>query len=237
MSQELTILIITAASIGFFHTLLGPDHYIPFIVFAKARKWSILKTTWITFLCGVGHIGSSVLLGFIGIAVGVAVTRLEFIESFRGNIAAWALITFGFMYFVWGLRRAFRNRPHEHEHEHIDGDAHVHEHTHFHGHVHIHDEKETKNLTPWILFTIFVFGPCEPLIPIIMYPAAKNSFWGVLLVTTVFGGITILTMLGIVLVSILGIQFIPMTRLERYNHALAGATIFLCGIAIQLFGI
>ena len=82
-----------------------------------------------------------------------------------------------------------------------------------------------------------MFGPCEPLIPIIMYPAAKNSFWGVLLVTTVFGGITILTMLGIVLVSILGIQFIPMTRLERYNHALAGATIFLCGIAIQLFGI
>jgi len=237
MSQELTILIITAASIGFFHTLLGPDHYIPFIVFAKARRWSVTKTTWITFLCGVGHIASSVVLGIIGIALGIAVTKLEFIESFRGNIAAWALIAFGFMYFVWGLRRAFRNRPHEHVHEHIDGDVHVHEHIHSSGHVHVHDGKETKNLTPWILFTIFVFGPCEPLIPILMYPAAKNSFRGVILVTTVFGGVTILTMLGIVLVSVLGIQFIPMTRLERYNHALAGATIFLCGLAIQFLGL
>jgi len=32
MSNELMILLVTAASIGFFHTLLGPDHYLPFIV-------------------------------------------------------------------------------------------------------------------------------------------------------------------------------------------------------------
>ena len=29
MSQELMILLSTAAFIGFFHTLLGPDHYLP----------------------------------------------------------------------------------------------------------------------------------------------------------------------------------------------------------------
>jgi len=28
----------------------------------------------------------------------------------------------------------------------------------------------------WALFLIFVFGPCEPLIPLIMYPAAKLNF-------------------------------------------------------------
>ena len=37
-----------------------------------------------------------------------------------------------------------------------------------------------------ILFTIFVFGPCEPLIPILMYPAAKSSVAGMLLVAGVF---------------------------------------------------
>lgn len=60
MSQELTILTITAASIGLFHTLLGPDHYLPFIVMAKAGKWSLFKTAWVTFLCGIGHVGSSI---------------------------------------------------------------------------------------------------------------------------------------------------------------------------------
>ena len=69
MTPELTVLLVTAASIGFFHTLFGPDHYLPFIVMAKARKWSLTKTTWITLLCGIGHIGSSVILGMIGVAI------------------------------------------------------------------------------------------------------------------------------------------------------------------------
>jgi len=237
VSQELTILTVTAASIGFFHTLFGPDHYLPFIVIAKARKWSLIKTTFITTLCGIGHIGSSVLLGIVGIALGIAVTKLEALESFRGNLAAWGLIAFGLMYFAWGLRRALRNRPHKHPHFHQDGDNHVHEHIHTEEHVHVHSSEGAINITPWILFTIFVFGPCEPLIPILMYPAAKSSLSGLILVTSVFGGVTIMTMLGIVLISSLGINILPMERLERYNHALAGATIFLCGIAIQFLGL
>jgi len=237
VSQELIILTVTAASIGFFHTLFGPDHYLPFIVIAKAKKWSLIKTTFITTLCGIGHIGSSVLLGIVGIALGIAVTKLEALESFRGNLAAWGLIAFGLMYFAWGLRRALRNRPHKHPHFHKDGDNHVHEHIHTEEHVHVHSSEGAINITPWILFTIFVFGPCEPLIPILMYPAAKSSLSGLILVTSVFGGVTIMTMLGIVLISSLGINILPMERLERYNHALAGATIFLCGIAIQFLGL
>jgi sulfite exporter TauE/SafE len=95
----------------------------------KVRKWSMVKTTWITLLCGVGHVGSSVLLGFIGIALGIAVTKLVVVESFRGNLAVWALIAFGLVYFVWGMRRALKNKPHEHSHFHVDEDTHIHQHT------------------------------------------------------------------------------------------------------------
>ncbi|WP_028895035.1 sulfite exporter TauE/SafE family protein [Syntrophorhabdus aromaticivorans] len=237
MSRELTILLATAASIGFFHTLMGPDHYIPFVAMAHARKWSSMKTLCVTALCGLGHIASSVLLGIMGIALGIAVTKLEFIESFRGNLAAWALIAFGLMYFAWGMRKASRNKPHRHAHFHGDQDLHVHEHVHTQEHVHVHQTEGKAAITPWILFTIFVFGPCEPLIPILMYPAAKNSMLGLVLVTSVFGGVTIMTMIGAVFVSRLGVHFLPMARLERYSHALAGATIFLCGIAIQFLGL
>jgi len=237
MSYELPVLLIAAASIGFFHTLFGPDHYLPFIVMSKSGNWSLRKTTLITFLCGIGHVLSSVLLGIIGVAFGVVVTKLEAFESFRGNIAAWALIAFGLVYFVWGVRQAVKNKPHQHSHAHKNGTNHEHNHAHNNEHVHVHIEKENKNITPWILFTIFVFGPCEPLIPLLMYPAAKGSLWGLIFVTTIFGAVTIMTMMGVVLISTFGISFIPVSRLERYTHALAGATIFLCGMSIQFLGL
>ena len=237
MTHDLTVLAITAASLGFFHTLFGPDHYLPFIMMARARRWSLAKTGWITFLCGLGHIGSSVVLGLLGIALGVAVHHLVAIESFRGNIAAWLLIAFGLVYFAWGLRRGIRNKPHKHWHNHGDDSGHVHTHVHHEEHTHVHEAEDRVNITPWVLFTVFVFGPCEPLIPILMYPAARSSWGGLALVTFVFGGVTILTMMGIVLLSTFGISFLPLGKVERYTHAIAGAAITLCGAAIVFLGL
>jgi len=237
MTPELGILLITAVSIGFFHTLFGPDHYVPFIVMSKARHWSLLKTTWITILCGIGHVGSSIILGFIGIGLGIAVAHLESIESVRGNIAGWTLIAFGLVYCIWGFRRAYRNQPHEHRHPHSDGNVHEHAHVHSEEHTHVHEKTEHLSMTPWILFTIFVLGPCEPLIPILMYPAAQGDIYHVVLVSLVFGVITIGTMLTVVLGSIAGLRLLPTGQFERYNHALAGASILFCGIAIQFLGL
>jgi len=236
MNTELGVLIITAASIGFFHTLFGPDHYVPFVMMSWARKWSVLKTALITFLCGLGHIGSSVVLGLVGVALGLAVKNLEIVESVRGNIAAWLLIAFGLVYFVWGLRRAYQKKSHSHSHIHV-GAEHEHQHSHQLEHAHVHDEKSNISITPWVLFTIFVFGPCEPLIPILMYPAAKNSLFGLAMVTGVFGAATIGTMLVVVMLSVAGVNFVQLSRLQRFSHAIAGATICLCGLAIQFLGL
>ncbi len=237
MSYELSVLLISAASIGFFHTLFGPDHYLPFIVMSKSGKWSLRKTTLVTFLCGLGHVLSSVLLGFVGVVLGLAVTQLEAFESFRGNLAAWALIAFGLVYFVWGMRKAWRNKPHQHLHSHKNEVEHEHDHSHHSDHVHAHTEPEKKNMTPWVLFTIFVFGPCEPLIPLLMYPAAKGGLQDLIFVTATFAGVTIVTMMSIVLISTFGISFALVPKLERYSHALAGATVLFCGMSIQFLGL
>ncbi|UCG27728.1 MAG: sulfite exporter TauE/SafE family protein, partial [Bacteroidales bacterium] len=221
ISNEIQLLLFTAASIGFFHTLFGPDHYLPFIVLAKARRWSLPKTTWVTVACGLGHVGSSVFLGILGIALGVGVNRLVGIESVRGSIAGWLFIAFGLVYLVWGIRKAYRNKPHKHIHVHNDGSYHTHQHVHQENHVHVHENRR-KQVTPWVLFVIFILGPCEPLIPILMYPAAQNSTTGLILVTLVFGLATLFTMLSIVLVSTFGINFLPLGKLERYTHAIAG---------------
>ncbi len=237
MSNEIWVLAGTAAGIGLIHTVIGPDHYLPFIVMARARKWPLPKTLSISFLCGLGHVLSSVILGFLGLALGIAVTRLEGVESFRGGLAAWLLIGFGLAYFVWGLRRALRNRPHRHPHAHLSDAEHEHAHAHGSEHCHPHVEEGKANITPWILFTIFVFGPCEPLIPLVMYPAARHNTAGVALVAGAFGLTTVLTMLVIIALSSWGLSFVRLGRLERYSHALAGAMIFVSGLAVQFLGL
>jgi len=237
MSSEINALILTAASIGFFHTLFGPDHYLPFVMISWARKWSGIKTAIITFLCGIGHILSSVVLGLIGVAFGVMVKKLEIIESFRGDIAAWLFIAFGLVYFVWGLRQAYKNKPHTHGHFHLDDGTHTHTHSHHTEHAHIHLEEKKVNITPWVLFIIFVFGPCEPLIPLLMYPAAKSNWAGLLIVTAVFGLTTISTMMVLVLSARSGISLAKLSPLQRYSHPIAGATILLCGLAIVFLGL
>jgi ABC-type nickel/cobalt efflux system permease component RcnA len=237
LNSQILVIAGTAASIGFVHTLLGPDHYLPFIVISRAREWSLPKTLFISFLCGLGHVLSSIVLGFAGIALGTAVFKLEAIESFRGSAAAWLLIGFGFAYFIWGLHRAIRKKPHTHIHLHKDGEKHVHTHTHENGHIHVHDEGKKQSLTPWILFAIFVFGPCEPLIPLIMYPAAKENIGGVVVVSLAFGIVTILTMLTIIAIASYGVKFIRLGKLERYTHALAGAMIFISGLSVQFLGL
>jgi nickel/cobalt transporter (NicO) family protein len=249
IEREIWVLAGTAASLGLIHTIIGPDHYLPFIVMSRAREWTLRKTLFISFLAGLGHILSSVVLGFVGIALGIAVARLEGVESARGEIAAWLLIGFGLAYFIWGMRRAWKGKPHAHAHLHGHGGPHehphgpehgVHEHVHSHEiaeHAHPHGEEKKANITPWVLFTIFVFGPCEPLIPLVMYPAARHSTVGVALVAAAFGLVTIATMLIIITAASWGARFVRLGKLERYSHALAGLMIFVSGLTVQFLGL
>lgn len=229
------MLLLSAAAIAFGHTLLGPDHYLPFVAMARARNWSLAHTLRVTLICGIGHLAGSVALGMLGIALGMQLSSLTLFEGARGDLAAWLLVAFGLVYLAWGLRQAWRNRPHSHWHSH-DGDLHRHEHTHHEEHAHVHPARAgSKSIAPWVIFVIFVLGPCEPLIPLLMYPAARLDAFAVLAVTSVFGVVTVLTMLVTVAAAATGLRALRLHRFERYGHALAGATILTCGLGIVLF--
>lgn len=236
MDNSITLLSVSAISLGFLHTLLGPDHYLPFIVLSQARQWSTRKTMIITFLCGLGHVMSSVVLGLIGIGVGISMNRLVDAESFRGNIAGWLFIAFGLVYMIISIRNLVKRHRHTHNHFHLGGKRHDHEHDHTSQHTHVH-EKDVMTTTPWILFLIFVFGPCEPLIPILMYPAAQNNIGGAILVSVLFSVVTIATMMSIVFAFKMGLSRINLKPVEKYNHLIAGSIIFFSGIAIQFMGL
>lgn len=237
MTEELLILTVSTFTIALLHTLMGPDHYLPFVMMARAKKWSLAKTIWITFFCGVGHVAGSLILGATGIALGLAATTLEVVESTRGEIAAWALIAFGMVYFIWGLKKAVKNRPHSHWHHHGNEVTHHHEHIHNGRHSHLHEESKEKSMTPWILFVIFVLGPCELLIPLLMYPAATSSLFEVIWVSGIFSVVTIATMVLVVATLLLGINKLRFGRFEKFSHSMAGATICVAGMAIYFLGL
>lgn len=233
--HSLSVLLWTAVSIGFLHTAIGVDHSLPFIVLGRAQRWSYGKLLRVTALCGLGHVGSSIALGALGIALGIGVERLEIVESKRGAVSAWLLIGFGLAYMCWAFYQKLRSRPHAHAHVHADGTLHDHGHTATGEHLHPHQTR--KLVTLWSLFVIFVFGPCEALIPLLMIPAMTHAWWAAAMVTAAFSLTTIATMLVIVSLGWLGLSVPASQRLERHAHVLAGASIAGAGLAVKLFGI
>lgn len=234
--SALEILLGTAVSIGFIHTLIGIDHSLPFIAVGKARKWGLRKTLGLTALCGLGHVMGSVILGFLGIGLGVAIEELSFIESIRGEITAWLIIGFGIAYASWALLKLKRGKKHSHAHIHENGTVHNHDHDHHKSHAHAHTS-HSGAMAAWSLFIIFVFGPCEALIPMLMAPAAEHNWLWVGLVAGAFGITTIATMLGVVTVGYLGLSLKKMQGAEKYTNVFAGLAIATSGIAIQVLGI
>jgi len=233
---EVAALCATAFSVGAIHTVLGPDHYVPFAALARAGGWSTGRTMLVTAACGLAHVGSSVVIGLAGLALGVAVLTLEGLEAVRGDVAGWLLVGFGLAYLVWGLVRAARSSarraPHSHAHAHADGTVHPHGHTH--AIAHLHHEPAAAVSTPWALFLVFAFGPCEPLIPLLMYPAARASPLAVIAVVVAFTVATVATMMVAVAVLRSGTTLVPPTPLRRYAHALAGLAVLACGILVKV---
>ncbi|MFC2075169.1 sulfite exporter TauE/SafE family protein [Bdellovibrionota bacterium] len=224
-------LIFTAISLAFIHTILGPDHYIPFVALSKSNGWTYKKTMIISVICGLAHCLSSVVIGLIGIALGIMVGKLEAFEGVRGDIASYLMISFGLVYLIWSVKRLVKGKKHSHKHNH--GNL-IHSHTHGHAEEHVHPHSNKSQNLFWGIFIVFLFGPCEPLIPLLMYPAAKSNIAAVIAVASTFTVVTVLTMTLMISLALKGLSFLSLSKLEKYAHPIAAVTIMICGILIVI---
>jgi hypothetical protein len=87
MINETVVIAGSAASIGFVHTILGPDHYLPLVAMAKTNGWSGPKTASYVAFCGVSHVLGTVLVGLLVFLLGFAFFNIETVQSIRGNFA------------------------------------------------------------------------------------------------------------------------------------------------------
>jgi ABC-type nickel/cobalt efflux system permease component RcnA len=148
MNPEILALYAATFSVAFFHTM-SPDHWMPFVMFGRAKKWPIIKTELVALLAGIGHIGTSVIIAVIGIVIGAEISKN--FASIAEVVTGAALIIFGFGYafYMWskgghvhftiGGKYLAKNIA-EHEHSHDEGHEHSHDHEADHDHSHSHAE-------------------------------------------------------------------------------------------------
>lgn len=221
------VLIGTAATLAIVHTVLGIDHSLPFVALGRARGWTLRRTLAITSVCGLGHVASSVVIGIAGIGLGVAADSMLWLESARGELAAALLIGFGLAYAAWAIWRRLRRRAH----------SHVHAHPHTHEGEHLHPHNAGRRLTVWTLFIVFLLGPCEPLIPLMVVPAVAGDWLLVAAVVTVFGLLTVAAMIVTVALAYRGLGLARVGGIGRYGDALAGVIVAASGAAVLWLGL
>lgn len=229
------VLLGTTASLAVIHTLLGVDHSLPFVALGRARGWTLTKTIIVTALCGAGHVASSVAIAGGGAVLGSTLDSMLWLESARGELAAALLLGFGLSYAAWALWRSRAGVTHTHLHTHADGTVHAHPHVHVGEHAHPHPDG--RRLTPWVLFVIFVFGPCEPLIPLMVVPAMAGAWPVVGGVVLVFGALTIGTMVGTVVVAYRGLDVFGSWSLAPHGDLVAGLLVAASGAAVLWLGV
>ena len=209
-TSSLTVLTLTTAAVAFVHAL-APDHWIPFVSIAQAQSWSRTKLMTVTFVSGIGHVGSSLAIGALGLFFGFQLTALEAFESQRAEVAGLLLIGFGLAYALWGIRHARSHRT---------------------GQV-----AKKKKVTVWALFVVFLLGPCEPLIPL-LFVSAADSWNAVFVVSAVFGVITIAMMMLQVWLAREGVSLLRRFKISHHHgHTIAGIVIAFSGALVMFFGI
>lgn len=223
MSTTVFMIYAAAFTAGIVHTLVGPDHYAPFIVISRARAWPLRKALLVTLACGLAHVGSAVGLGVLAVRFASLLPKIGILEEVRGEVAAWALTAFGFAYAIWGLRKAFKRTVGYTDFGRADLGC---------------DDSGRAGIVPAALFAIFALGPCEPLIPVYMAAASGGSAFEAIATTLIFGTATVATMTGVVAVALgaFGKIRFPAT-VSRFSHAFAGSAIGACGLAMAVFGL
>ncbi len=231
MTATLLTLSFTAITIAFFHTAAGPDHYLPFIVLQRSRRWSLARTLMLTVVCGFGHVFSSILLGIMGVFMGWQLSEISIFQDVRGEMSSWALLIFGVAYLVYGLWRARKVQPHKHF-DVVEDDVYVYEHKH----EDLYVPKKRVKVTPMVLFAIFVMGPSEPIIPLLFFSGTHRSATEIAWLILLFTLTTILTMVMMVLLGNYSYARIKTETLDRFSHAISGFVISFCAFGMLFLG-
>ena len=229
MPSSAFVFIAAAGAAAVLHALI-PDHWLPFVLMGRSRRWSLARTLALAGAGGIIHVCLAVGLGVAVIALGrsgaeAAARRagetLEFLSAI-------ALALFGFLY---GALSWWRERRH---HAAPDGGAGHGASEEGHHHGHLLERWFRADLTALSLVVVIGVSPCALALPILLASAASLGVGGVLVVAASFGAVTLITTVGITLFAVLGTRNLDFPLLSRYGDLASGILIGLVGTLLAL---
>ena len=184
------------------HALI-PNHWLPVLAISRKESWSIGQTTSVTFITGLSHALSTVLIGVVIGVVGV--TLAEHIESFAHIVAPLILILLGLFY--------------------------VYQH-HRHKHFHLHPQPKSiskRRVVVGLVVAMF-FSPCFEIEAYFLM-AGAHGWEQVTLLAVLYTVVTVTGMVVWVRLAYRGLFKLNWHALEHNAGIITGATLILTGIA------
>jgi len=188
-----------------------PNQRLPLIVVSKTEKMTNKETLFATFVSGIAHTLSTVLIGIIVGFVGIKL--FEYYSYVPEIIAPILLISIGILFLFFDLK-AFR---------------HLH-----HYHFNIQDQIK-KNKSKWAILTslsLAVFSTSCIEIEAYYFQAATIGWLGIFIVSIVYVIITLFLMFALVFLRLKGVNKFKFHYLEHHNKKITGILLILLGMSL-----
>jgi putative Mn2+ efflux pump MntP len=184
------------------HALI-PNHWLPVLAISRKENWTLSQTTSVTFISGLSHALSTVLIGIIIGMLGV--TLAEHIESFTHLVAPLILISLGIFYIY--------------QH-----------HRHKHFHLHSHPKPSSRNKIVLGLVVAMFFSPCFEIEAYFLM-AGAHGWKQVALLAVLYTIVTVTGMVVWIRLAFKGLFRLNWHALEHNAGIITGITLILTGIA------
>jgi len=198
----MTSLLIGSFLISLLHAVI-PNHWLPVLAIGRKEGWSLAETTRITFLSGLAHVLSTVLIGLLLAIIGNQLAG--YIEDFSRIIGSAVLILMG-LYFI---------RQHYTHH-------------HFHVNQKQINTKSKKTLLISLVIAMFL-SPCMEIEAYFLV-AGNNGWEQFIIIALLYSTISISGMLIWVRIAYKGMLRLNWHKLEHNAGIITGGILIATGI-------
>ncbi len=195
-------IIIGSILLSLLHAVI-PNHWLPVLAIGKKDNWSLSEITRVTFLSGLAHALSTIVIGVILGYLGLQLA--DKIEYFTHLIAPSVLLIIGF-YFIYQHHR----------------------HKHFHLHNTPKPSLPKKRIILALVIGMFL-SPCMEIEAYFLLAGAKG-WWAVLLIAILYLTISVSGMVLWVRLAYKGILKLNWHTLEHNSGIITGWTLVITGI-------
>ncbi|HEY0679937.1 MAG TPA: hypothetical protein VGD17_16750 [Chitinophagaceae bacterium] len=198
----MTSIVIGSFLISLLHALI-PNHWLPVLAIGRKEKWTLGETVQVTFLSGLAHVCSTII---IGILLGIIGNELsEYIESFTHIIGPSILILIG-LYFV---------QQH-----------------YVHHHFHLHNPKTPTRSKRKIIIALVIamfLSPCMEIEAYFLLAGTKG--WGMLgAIASMYAIVTLAGMLFWIRLAYKGLVKLNWHKWEHNAGLISGGVLIATGI-------